>query len=537
MKSITTWLGKNTNVLLLFLGIGLLVYLNVLGGSFVFDDELLITRNQLIRSLESLPDFFNSSISSGAFVNGGNFFRPIQLFIYSIIYQLFKLEPLPYHFVSVLIHSFNGYLIFQLLRKLKIKAIPSLIAALFYFLHPVHTQAVSYISGIADPLGLMFSLGSLLMVFKYQKEDKPKYFFWSVGLFVLAVLSKESYFVTAPLAVVFGFISTKDLKFKQIKNQKLLFTLCAIAVIYVALKLTVFNFTGAVGLVNESSVYTDNPFIRLSSFVGAIPEYLKLIFFPLHLFYEKHLLVSTTVMSVSGVIGLVTIVGLITGSLWAYSKKEKLLLAGLLWIIISFLPFIGLIPLNAIYLEHWLYMPMGGVAIIIGWSLGKIGFPKNTGWLIYPIVAILGLFVVRIHLRNAQWADPVLFYENEIEHGAASARVYNNLANEYSIRGELDEAIDLYTQSLELRQDYPQTHHNLAYIQIRNGFVNEALDNFYKALTLDTGFIYSHIELSKYFERTGDIEKAKSFKLFAERIGQDGEVTLAEINKALGKTD
>ncbi|MCM8809443.1 MAG: hypothetical protein NC934_04645, partial [Candidatus Omnitrophica bacterium] len=88
----------------------ILVYLNSIFNPFIWDDLSLIHENFFIRSFKFLPLFFKTDI----FLSTSNFYRPIQTLSYSLIYKLFRLNPIGYHLLNIFLHSGCAILIYLL---------------------------------------------------------------------------------------------------------------------------------------------------------------------------------------------------------------------------------------------------------------------------------------------------------------------------------------------------------------------------------------------------------------------------------------
>ena len=125
--------------------IGLLLYLNSLGGGLVFDDLGALIANEDIRPTHSwfrllVDDFWGVPMSS---VDSHKSYRPLTVATFKLNYMLHKLEPLGYHLVNVLLHSVVCYLYVQLCGVVFSEVWPALIAGLLFAVHPIHTEAVS----------------------------------------------------------------------------------------------------------------------------------------------------------------------------------------------------------------------------------------------------------------------------------------------------------------------------------------------------------------------------------------------------------
>ena len=493
-------LKNNVYIFLILFLTAIATYFFAFSAPFIFDDNLLVEHNVLIRSLNNVPDFFVVNSQSGAGVSGSNFYRPMQYIAYALLYQVFGLSPIAFHSLPVLLHILNAFLIFLFFGKLGFKKISSLLMSMLFIVHPVQTEAVSYVSGIADPLGLAFLLSGILVFLSEKKTFLNGML--TVALFVLAILSKESMIVFFPLAVllVIYFWSSFS-KQKRNFNIKVLSVLFGVSLFYLFLKFTVFDFTGVIGLAEEKSIYTESLYIRIITFINILWEYAKLIIYPAHLFLEKPYTAYVSLFSLRALFGLSVIFGGAYLAVRSFYRK-KIFFLGFFWFFIALAPVSGIIPLNAIFLEHWLYTPIIGILIILAGVFDRMLATKSRTAL-FALFAIFLLFLSgRTIYRNAQWADAIAFYNNELQYTPRSARVHNNLAMLYSDKREYTLAIDEYKKAIAIRDIYPQTHHNLANAYVAVGDFKNAENEYKKALALDSKFMYSYVALFTLYKQT-----------------------------------
>lgn len=192
--------GLNSKKIILFCGILIcFAYINSLSTYFILDDYSAVVSNMHIRELklsnvltpmyrEVNPDKFKVPIYS----------RPIQILSYAIDYRIWKLNPFGYHLMNMILHILNAILIFVLFSELFKNKLCAFFGALLFGVHPVFTSAVTYISGRADVLLLLFSL---LMVICFIKSIKTwglvlSYYILSLLCFVFVLGSKETGFLS-----------------------------------------------------------------------------------------------------------------------------------------------------------------------------------------------------------------------------------------------------------------------------------------------------------------------------------------------------
>jgi Gpi18-like mannosyltransferase len=172
-------MGKNKLFFLIAFYLSV-VYLNSIFNPFIWDDISLIVENPYIKNLRFFPEYFKTDI----YIKFSNFYRPLQTISYAIVYKIFKLNPVGYHILNIFLHASCAILIFILLKDIYGEKISFLVSVL-WAIHPVNTEAITYISGTADPLFLLFGL---LGIYFYNKNLKN----FSYISFFASLLSKET---------------------------------------------------------------------------------------------------------------------------------------------------------------------------------------------------------------------------------------------------------------------------------------------------------------------------------------------------------
>ena len=479
-----------------------------LTGPFFFDDEHFIVRNEMVHDLGRIVDIYASNTTSGSFISG-NFYRPNQQCLYALLYRLVGVAtPVPYHLTSVALHGVAGILLLTWLMLLGFGTLAAAAGALVFSLHPVQSEAVAYISGMSDPLAIVFLLSGLICYTRGVQHRLKMGLGWlafALLFFVLALLSRENALVFAPILCVLTLFLRRNQPNLPLKRQLLVVGLfCSFAALYLILKLTLLNFQHTFGLTDQVNVYTSDIWVRLTTFVNVLWDYAVLLFFPTHLFYEKPYRAYLSLWEWRGLFGLAVIALLAFTILFA--RRYPRFALGLTIAASALLPFCGAVPLNAMFLEHWLYIPMVGVAILVAALLQNYGHAPHRKILAPLFVLTLSLLFVRTHLRARQWGDVEKFYLNEVENGGASLRILNNLAMYYADHNEPAKAEEYYKKAIfsSGSAEMPQPHHNLARIYLDKGALEQAMAELHKALLIDHHFVYSLALLTQIFEASGD---------------------------------
>ncbi|MBI4225458.1 MAG: hypothetical protein HY617_03990 [Candidatus Sungbacteria bacterium] len=532
--------AKNKTVFIFLCGITLFAYGTILPGNFVFDDNIFIQNNIQIRSLGNIGEIYSSNTTAGSGLIGDNFYRPNQQLIYAILYSLFELTPFFFHLISLAFHALNGCLVFVLFSKIGLKRRTAFFGSLLFLLHPILTEAVSYISGLSDPLAASTILLTLLIFLEAIKDIPPKkhvqWLLLGAAVFSLGLFSKENQIVSLGLLAALAICEYKRGRLPRIFPAVVFIgILSIIASVYVYARLTVLDFTGVVGLTPEINNYTQHINIRLATFIHILPEYFKMMLFPWHLNYEKPYAAYGSLAGIQSGIGMLILLAMGIVAVAGIFKKNIGVLhgsfLGLSWFIMALLPVSGIIPVNAMYLEHWLYLPIIGIILALCFLaefLAKKLPPavKKIALLAFPVILIL--FIARIMMRNAEWGDPIRFYTNELRYTQSSARIYTDLGMEEAVRGRCDVAIGHYEKAISLNDTYPQTHHNMARCLEHMGKPEAAANEYLKALFIQPNFIYSLAGLSNLLSSVGDRRGASFFELTL-KAQKNEPVTRADI--------
>ena len=160
-------------VLLIFLVC--LSYGNTLHHSFHFDDITSILQKPCIRGLDKIPDFIFSYSQ-----------RPLVILSFNINYAISGFKEWSYHVFNITSHLLVVVLIYRLgklivshmsegtMSLVKIPTQMPLLAASIFAVHPLNTQAVTYISSRSSILATIFYLITIILFIEglYKKEGE-----------------------------------------------------------------------------------------------------------------------------------------------------------------------------------------------------------------------------------------------------------------------------------------------------------------------------------------------------------------------------
>jgi len=522
---------------------GIVAYANSLNGPFVYDDLRAILQNESIR-IEGLSP---SSLWKAAFT-GASARRPVAGITLALNYYSGGYSVEGYHIVNIFIHIINGILLyilcFNLLKIFKAYeirhekyllnpfAIGSLVAALVFVLHPIQTQAVSYVIQRMTSLATMFHILAFILYLKGRSRigiGRWAFFACSFSAWVMGLGSKEIA-AALPVAVfAFEWCMTSDVQgYASFKKFYLW-----LAVI-VAAAVPVFVFLGADPVREILETYRHYEFTvteRLLTQLRVVVFYVSLILFPLpaRLNLDHYMPVSRSLLDpMTTFLSLIVLLFLFAVAVY-YRKRNPLAAFCIFWFFIHLVMESSVIGLDLVF-EHRLYLPMAGVSVAIGY-LVLTGFLKGrilTAALSCLAVLLLGWGTVS---RNTVWQDEVRLWQDVVSKNPHSYWARNSLGMAYLHRGSVSDAVSQLNEALKIRPDHSPTRINLAVAMARQEKIHEARGILREVLERNSRDFEALYNLGVILAGEGMFEDAMDHFKRANDIRPGSE----QVNVAMGK--
>lgn len=436
--------------------LGALIYGHTLQAPWYLDDIQGVVENRSVQQL--------STAAAGLLADRG----PATL-TFALNYHLGGAEVTGYHLVNIAIHLLAAALVFLILKRV----IPgrsrlALAGALVFVAHPLQTQAVTYLVQRTTSLAALFFFLALYLYILARETatepDRRQWFFYGGALLcgALAVLTKPNTAVL-PLALILFhryFLPTDEIR----AWPRLLLYVAPFALVpawsgLTAVLLPVLSGAGMThveALPDLIHLRHNSPLNYLATQFSVIWIYLRLLFFPLGQALEYDLPIVQTIFAWRNAPGLLGIILLLAGAFWL-RQRQPLISAGILWFFLGLAVESSIIPLDPVF-EHRLYLPMFGFALVVMAGLQRL--PTRTA--LVAATLLVAVLAVLTWQRNALWADPLAFYQDNVRRAPQSERANLDLANLYRIQGRLDEAERYYRRTLAINPDYVLVHINLA---------------------------------------------------------------------------
>ena len=426
---------------LLLIMLTVAVYLNSLPNQFVWDDEALVENNSYIRNHLYVSAIFTTDLYHDQ-GQGTPYYRPFQAISYLVDYAVWGLNPWGYHITSILLHLGCVLLIWLLVQQVSSQNWLAFAVAALFAIHPVNTNAVTYIAGRADPLALAGMLGALWL---FRKSRAPAgcylrlaYYSGSGLLFLGALFSRESALIFPALLLLeqLVFAPAHDRRLRRAIMAAVPFVLLDAAfLVWRYAVLAQLHRPGLPALSLPASVRWQVPFRTLATDCG-------LLVWPANLHMERQVTLGGPELRILTGLGFL----LAAGFLWVLGRtyrRQPLIFFGMGWFIVALLPTLAIPTIAAVAAEHWLYVPSIGFYVVFVTVVGRqLDRPVPPSRILTGVLGlvILGALAGRTIRRNFDWADPVTLYSQTKQAAPYSSRVWNNLGREYLSLGETQRA-------------------------------------------------------------------------------------------------
>ncbi len=443
---------NHIQILLLLLAV-IIAYAASLNAPFYLDDYHSIVENPVIRDIGNMLEQRNFQLMRllGYYSLAGN-------------YAIHGLAVTGYHIFNILIHLLTSIAVLYLLKGMVavvyrdadnplVWYLP-LLVALIFAVHPLQTQAVTYIIQRHAALVALFYIAAMVS-YVYARKDGRKWLYLLTALFsVLALLSKEN-----AVTVFAALLLLEIVFFQQFNRKKIILWMLAGIILVSAFALLLFYLLGIDLKWLDRFTHTEDVrhISRLEYFTTQLPiiwHYIRLFFVPLGLHLDYDIALRQDFFTFTVLIALLAHVLLIT---LAISQLKKLPLLGfaILFYYLAHSVESGIIPILDLAFEHRTYLPNLGLAIVLGyillWLLFHTPYRRLAALL---IVLVLSIFLLLTIARNLQWADPVDFYLNETRLSPNKERTWSELGKIYLAQGQINEALQALASALNLgRQD------------------------------------------------------------------------------------
>ncbi len=493
------------------------IYSGILNAPFVYDDEDFILYNTAI---QDLSNFWPPS--------GSRYFGFLS---FALNYAAGGFDVFGFHLVNIVIHIVNSVLVYLLLG-LTFRAgcmkecgvdpltawLVSISAAMLFAVHPVQTQAVTYVTQRFASLATLFYLLSLVSYIRWRTGGGRLFYAASIIAAVFAMKTKEISF-TLPFVILFyelAFFGRDGLRARLVKMTPLLATVLIIPVSFLF-------FRGGVGANIAEAQGVD--FFGLSRYeylltqFRVVTHYIRLFFMPTGqtLLYDWPL--SRSFLDPAVFLSFLFLLSIVLLSVFVLYRSIRsrdglglIAATGILWFFITGSVESSFLPIKDLIFEHRVYLPSAGAFSAL--SAGVFWVFKRAGLVYRPLAAAaIAIALISLgaaaHARNQVWKSPLSLWQDVLSKDPKSLEGHLNLGRIYFEAGQTKAGIGQFRKAVQYNPADHLAHYNLGLAYQYAGMLDEAHGEYLLTLAISPDYALARYGLGTVYKAKGMMPEAQ----------------------------
>jgi protein O-mannosyl-transferase len=489
------------SVVLIVAGLMAFAYQPAWHGGFIWDDDRYVTNNPLLVAPDGLRRIWFS-------LDAPSQYFPLSYSLLRVERFLWDLNSTGYHWVNILLHVANAFLVWRVLARLDVPG--SWLATTIFALHPIQVESVAWISEVKNLLMGFFFLLTLLAWVEYvdgQGKSRPFFYIEALVFYFLALAAKSTA-CTLPAALILILWWKKRPIDRPAIVQMVPFFALALSAGLIAVWWEKYH-QGTRVLVSLA------PLERILIASRAFWFYLSKIFWPSNLtfIYPQWKIDPSDVTGYCWIAATGALIALVYFARRSFGRAIEV---ALLFFVATLAPVLGFIMLYTFrytfVADHYQYLAcIGPIALASAGFVNlvdKVGSARWIAWAgAFAAIACLSALTFR---QSATYRDMETLWRSTIAKDPGSWIAYNNLGIVEFDRGNINGAISKYERSLELHPDYPEALYNLGSALLQQGRTEEAITLCEKALKLQPSDVDAHVVLGNALMVKQDVDGAIS---------------------------
>ncbi|XP_069103481.1 protein O-mannosyl-transferase TMTC4-like isoform X1 [Argopecten irradians] len=545
-------------------------FVNSYDGDFVFDDSEAILNNKDLQTDVPVTDLFFHDFWGKKLTSKTSHksYRPLTVLTYRWSHSLAGgLFPQGFHIVNILLHSVVSVLMLSVFSTLFSKCTvsketgtlafssprASLLCAILFAVHPIHTESVAGVVGRADLLCALLFILSFKFYVKAccsqaaaENGDSVLYrptsfslptMLCSLALCGMSVLCKETGITVIGICSAFDIImicrvdllAAVGLKkvpktldnghsngsnsasghrqetawVNSLVKRQLVLLVGGLSILVTRWRI--------MGSTTPTFQVFDNPHSFVNGTLTRVLNYnylysinSYLLVNPWWLCFDWSMGCIPVIQSLADPRVLAVIVfWLVLGGLLftalngAMDHEKRCLSMGLALIVVPFLPATNLLfRVGFVIAERVLYLSTAGYCVVIVLGIQRLAstgtFPQVVKYILVFLVAI---FTVRCIHRSYKWRKEMSLFVAGVNVCPLNAKVHYNIAKLNGDQGNVEYAIEKYRDAISLNHEYDQAMNNLANILKDRGQLHEAEELLLKAVHIRDEFAAAWMNL------------------------------------------
>jgi tetratricopeptide (TPR) repeat protein len=499
-----------------------LVYLPSTRCGYIWDDDLWVTNNVLLRSgdglgriwtdLESVPEFY-----------------PLTLSSFWIDYQMWKLKAAGYHVENVLLHGVVAVLLWRVLKRLDVPG--AWLAAAVVAVHPVNVESVTWVTERKNVLSGALYLASVLAFLRLSDGESARFRWrWLIAallFYALAVLAKTVTVTLPGVLLILLWWKNGRVRWRDVMETAPFFAIgLPLGLLAIWMQK---HHTGATGVKFDLSWGQ-----RMIVAGKALWFYLGKIVWPARLTFIYPRWETDARLwwqYVPGVLAAVVI-----AALWMVRKRiGRGAVAAVMVFAVTLFPTLGFFDIYwqiySFVADHVQYIAMMAMVALLAAGLHRALVEAGGRRAVIGVSALLIVVLSVLTWRQqAAYANAEALWRDTLAKNDRAWMAWNNVGSLLAEQEKWDEAMDCYHRALAIDPNIAGAHLNIGIAYEAQGRVEDAMACYRKALEIWPDYSAAKVNLASIYGQRREYALAES--LSREVLAKNPRVTGATSNLA-----
>jgi tetratricopeptide (TPR) repeat protein len=480
---------------LVILVAGCIVFQPALYGTWLWDDNMLLSDNVALRNLPGLVNTWS-----------GHEEWPLTTTFFWIEWHAFGNNPSGYHFCNLALHLACGLLVWRLLSRLGLRW--AWLGGLLFVVHPLSVETGAWISETKNTFSLLLLLLSIDAWLDYDQGHGRLDYARALLFYLAAMLAKTSVVMLPAVLLLHAWWKRGRVERREI------YAVAPFFLIALLLGLLTFHMQYHHGLSADARV-SGGLLARIGGAGLAWLFYLGRFLAPIG-YLPVYPRWSDGTSHVTLYFLALAVMALILGGWWVRRRGwERHAVFGLGFFTLNLAPVLGIVWMRYLNVspvaDHLVYLPMIGLVGLLMAALEQIG---STSRPIARTFVIACASVAMLLLMALSRSEAGLFIDHQtlwtytLNRNPNAWPALNDLGNDLMDEGHLPEAMALYQRALELDPENADALNNLGNVLARTRHFPEAAEKYNEALRLNPEMVNAHINLGNVYLQTGRTDAA-----------------------------
>jgi tetratricopeptide (TPR) repeat protein len=467
----------------------LLAYEPIRHNGFInYDDDVYVTNNSNITGGITWPGIkwaFTKPYAAN--------WHPLTWLSHMVDCELFGLNPLGHHLVSVLFHIANALLLFWILNNLTGAIWPGAFVAAVFALHPLQVESVAWAAERKTVLSGLFWFLTIAVYSWYTKRGGIGRYIAVLGTYALCIMTKPIV-VTLPFVLLLLDYWPLE-RVKKVSGVKLItekIPLLVLSAILSIMTIAAQRGGGAVVGLEKISLVSRlaNMFLSYISYIGKTiwPRGLA-VFYP----YSKASFSDADAAVCGLLFVLILLLSIYIG------LRRKYATTGWLWYVGTLVPVIGLVQAGSQAMANrYMYLSMLGLLIIVAWGIKDL-IANRARWRVVAAVSaaiVLSSAAILTRMQVGHWQNSLTLFEHTLKVTKNNAIAENSYGCALYEAGRANEAMLHLSNAVRISPTLSDARNNLGKVFLEERKPNEAIECFSELIRRKQGSAEVYYDLA-----------------------------------------